>query len=245
MRAELNVALLRLRAFGRSSGPDELDHERLAHRRVQRRGDAEGGRQRVHVPELHHAGHVEQAEREGQQAHRHLHADDQPQLVVAVGQHARPHADEQDRQELQAGDDAERDPAVARELQHQPVLRDPLRPGAGEADDLAGGEQPVVADAQRAEDLRHACALKATAGGVEGAGTGRSEVRTEIASPPGTGRSPLHRRRALPRTATSCDGCHVRHTTCRNGSDYPLPEPDKRPQQGDNPLASRPTSRPR
>ena len=56
--------------------------------------------------------------------------------------------------ELQRGDEAERDAGVVGELQDQPVLADPLHPGAGERDQVGRGVQPVVADAQRAEHAR-------------------------------------------------------------------------------------------
>ncbi|GLZ16226.1 hypothetical protein Acsp04_64610 [Actinomadura sp. NBRC 104425] len=54
-----------------------------------------------------------------------------------------------------------------RQVQHEPVLGDALHPGADVGDDLAGGEQPVVADAQRTE---HA------AGGLLGLGGGTLHI---------------------------------------------------------------------
>ena len=53
-------------------------------------------------------------------------------------------------QELEGRREAERH-AAAGELQHQPALGDDLHPRAGERHELTGEEQPVVADAERAE----------------------------------------------------------------------------------------------
>ena len=163
IRAELKVALLRLTAFGRSSGPTSstTNDWRTG---VSRRGrDPEREGERVDLPELHGAGHVEQAESEREHAHR------RPGRRPASGacrsgpRAPRPTGPKRSTgQELQRGDDAERDPAVAGQVEDQPVLRDPLRPGAGQADDLATGEQPVVADVQRAEGGAHAAASRSS-----------------------------------------------------------------------------------
>ena len=59
--------------------------------------------------------------------------------------------EEQERQELQPGRDAEGGAAVGGELEHQPVLGDALHPGAGVGDDAAGGVQAVVGVGQGAE----------------------------------------------------------------------------------------------
>ena len=58
--------------------------------------------------------------------------------------------EQQDRQELQAGRDAER-PGAAGEREDQPVLGDALHPRADVGHQRAGGEQAVVADAERGE----------------------------------------------------------------------------------------------
>jgi hypothetical protein len=47
-------------------------------------------------------------------------------------------------------------------VEDQPVLGDPLHPGAGVGDDLAAREQPVVAPAQRAEQAQPALPLLLT-----------------------------------------------------------------------------------
>ena len=76
--------------------------------------------------------------------------DQQPALVEPVGEHAAPGAEQQQRQELQAGGDADRR-AAAGELHDQPHLGDDLHPVARDRDDLAGEVAPVVRDAQRGE----------------------------------------------------------------------------------------------
>jgi hypothetical protein len=70
MRAELNVALLRLTGVRQVVGVDHLRHERLPHGRVDDGGEAEGEGQRVDVPQLHGAAQVEHREHEGEHAHR-------------------------------------------------------------------------------------------------------------------------------------------------------------------------------
>jgi hypothetical protein len=78
------------------------------------------------VPQLDRAGQVEHCQHEGEHGHRGLRAEQQPALVVAVGQHPAVEAEQQHRQELQAGGDAERDARAAGQVEHQPVLGDPL-----------------------------------------------------------------------------------------------------------------------
>ena len=55
---------------------------------------------------------------------------EQPALGEPVGDHAGVRREQQHRQELQPGGDAERGAAGARKAQHQPVLGDALHPGA-------------------------------------------------------------------------------------------------------------------
>ena len=97
------------------------------------------------MPQLDVARHVEHAEGQGQHAHHRLRDDEHPPLAASVGDHAAVEPEEQHRRELQAGRDADRGSGVVRQVQDEPILRDPLHPCACERDDLSGCEQPVVA----------------------------------------------------------------------------------------------------
>ena len=140
---------------GQQLRADHLRDERLPDRRVDRR------RPRPAPPASTKTCHsatppvaTRSAEHQREDAHQRLGDDEQPALVVAVGEHAAVHAQQQGGAELQRGDQAERDAAVVGELQHQPVLADALHPGAGQADQVGRGEEPVVAHPQRAERAR-------------------------------------------------------------------------------------------
>ena len=58
---------------------------------------------------------------------------------------------DQHRQELQRGGDADGDAGAAGQLEHQPVLGDPLHPGADVGDEGSGDVDPVVAAPERGE----------------------------------------------------------------------------------------------
>ena len=88
----------------------------------------------------------------------------QDPLREAVGQHAGERRDEQERQELQAGGEAEPDAAGAEVGDHEPVLRDPLHPGAGVRDQRGDEEEPVVVDRERAERGTHQAASRSRIG---------------------------------------------------------------------------------
>ena len=80
---------------------------------------------------------------------------EQPPLRLPVGDQPGVRRDEQERQELQAGRDAERGAGVG-ELENQPVLGDPLHPGAGVADQTAHRVDAEVADREGLERGAHA-----------------------------------------------------------------------------------------
>ena len=60
-------------------------------------------------------------------------------LVEPVGDQAAVGRQQQHRQELQAGGDAHGEPRAAGQLEHEPVLRDPLHPGADVGDEGPAG----------------------------------------------------------------------------------------------------------
>jgi len=133
---------------------DYLGDEGLPHRHVHSGEAAQHETEREDLPERDESGHVEQAERQRARAQSDLDDQQDAALVVAVGEHAAPQRQHQHRRELQGRGDPECHRAAARELEHEPVLGHPLHPGAGERDDLAGREEPVVAAAQGGEHPR-------------------------------------------------------------------------------------------
>ena len=82
--------------------------------------------------------------------HQRLRVLEQAQLRHAVGEQAAPGAEQQHRQELERGGDADGD-ARAGELHDQPHLGDDLHPVAGDRDDLAGEVPAVVRDREGGE----------------------------------------------------------------------------------------------
>ncbi len=129
----------------------ELGHERLADRHVQRREAADQQAQQVDVPQRHHAGDVGQAQREGAHPERDLERDEHPALVDAIGEHPAPEREQQCRGELGRGRQPQRGGVATGQVQHEPVLRHALHPGADQRDDLTGGVAPVVRHPQRGE----------------------------------------------------------------------------------------------
>jgi hypothetical protein len=124
-------------------GADQLDHEALARRVVDRVDRAAHENQREHHPRLDRAGHRQAPERERRDRHRGLRDDQQRALREAIRDHAAPGAKNEDRQELEGRGDADRDPASG-QLEDQPHLGDHLHPVAAQGDDLAGEVAPVV-----------------------------------------------------------------------------------------------------
>ena len=135
---------------------DELGREPAAGRVVDRADDAEHQRHHVHGRDRDDVRQVEHAENDRLDTHRGLRDDRQPPPVEAVGQGAGPQSDQQHREELAGGDDAERQP-VATEIAHEQHLSGRLQPGADVRYRHPSEEQLGVALAQRAEHLRTAC----------------------------------------------------------------------------------------
>ena len=140
---------------GERLAADHLVDERLAGRRVERRGGAEGEGDDVDVPRLDDTGDGEDAEECGSRRHGDLRHHHHRALGEAVGDHPGDRREQQDRQELQAGRQAE-GAGAAGEGEDEPVLGDALHPGPGVGDQRPGGEQPVVADPQGGERRLHA-----------------------------------------------------------------------------------------
>ena len=135
---------------GDGVSPHHLGHERLARGVVDRRHAAERERDRVDHPELDPVEGDDGEEHERERACGGLGPQQGSALVEAVGDDASPDAEEQQREELERGREAERHTAAG-QLQHQPALGDDLHPRAGERHELPGEEQAVVADAKGAE----------------------------------------------------------------------------------------------
>ena len=163
---------------GHAVPADHLHRERLPRRVVDHSGQPEGERERVDLPDADGSGQRQHAQDERQPAHDRLSDHQDPPLGVAVGDHSAPQAEQQERQELQSGGDAERGAAVVGELQHQPVLRYPLHPAAGIRDDLAGREEPVVASP---EASRRSCCPIASGLAWTGGLTGRDRLAGTVA----------------------------------------------------------------
>lgn len=108
---------------------------------------AEDEGDQVDVPDLHVPAQREPGEGQAGEAHGGLGEQQQLALGEAVGDDTAVEPEEQHRQELQRGGDADRG-GRAGEAEHQPVLGDALHPGARVGHHLAGGEEAVVAYSQ-------------------------------------------------------------------------------------------------
>ena len=93
----------------------------------------------------------EQAEDQRGHGHAEVGHLQQPSLGDPVGDHAGERREQQERQELETGGDADGGAAVAGQLEDQPVLGDPLHPGADVRHDAAGGVPAVVRVGEGAE----------------------------------------------------------------------------------------------
>ena len=89
--------------------------------------------------------------------HRLAQHEDLP-LRETVRHHAGPRAEEQGRQELQGHGDADGGDGTG-ELEHQPVLGDPLHPERNHGDEVPDREDAEVADLQRNEGVAPGQAL--------------------------------------------------------------------------------------
>ena len=129
---------------------DDLDHEALPGRVVDRvRGAAQEDEGEDH-PRLDDARDGEREERQRRHRHRRLRDQQEPPLREPVGQQPAPGADQQERQELQRRGEADVD-ARSGQGEDQPHLRDDLHPVPGQGDDLAAEEAAVVRDLERGE----------------------------------------------------------------------------------------------
>ena len=130
---------------------DELGHERLPRRVVDRERQAEHEHDRVEHPELHDAREVDHREQHGHRGHGRLRDEQDGALVEAVRDHSSPHAEQERRDELERNGEPDGEAAVVREVQHQPAQGDGLHPGTALGDQLTNEEQPEVPDVQRLE----------------------------------------------------------------------------------------------
>ena len=184
---------------------DDLEHERVPGRRVERDRDALDEAEHVELPHRDHAREREHGEQRGVHRQHRLAGDDHPPQVDPVGDRA---ADERERghgQRLDERERSHRDRGV-RELEHEPVRSDLLHPGADERDAAAGEVEPVVAVApqaaegavaergERGDRVQLSASLRARAGRRD-----RSARRARRRSRPArSGQSPWSRQRRRP-----------------------------------------------
>ena len=129
---------------------DELHHERLPGRVLERVVEPQDHRQEADLPYRHRAGDGQQAERQRLHSHRRLQHNHQVPLVDAVGDHAAVGAEHQHRQRLEGDDDPERGARV-RQVEHEIALRGHLHPGADEGDRLTADVAAVIGDGESCE----------------------------------------------------------------------------------------------
>ena len=220
------------------SGPDDLDHERLPRRVVQRQ---------------HRAAH--QHQRQAPSTARRSPLSDSPNSVSAgtaidscvivssvplrhpVGEQAAPGAEQQDREELQAGGEPDRD-AGAGQLHHQPHLADDLHPVAGDRDHLAGEVPAVVRERCSEENVRAtrslAVLLEHRARGFRRRGRARRGPRGSGGPAAGPGKRPCdraRRRAARARPASSTTRLERRSAGSARARDEPgLLQPREHPR---------------
>ncbi len=134
---------------------DHLGDEGLARGGVERGGDPEHEGQDVDVPDLHRAGDRQDAQHHRGGGHADVRHLEQAALGDPVGDDAGERRQQQDREELQPGRDADRGRAVGGQQQHQPVLGDALHPGADVRHQVARCVAAVVGVVQGAERGAH------------------------------------------------------------------------------------------
>jgi hypothetical protein len=100
-------------------GPDELEQDRLHDRALDGQYEAEHRRERVDPPDRDVARRHHDTERRGQHAGHGGGGEEQPAVVDPVSEHACGCPEQQHREELQRGRDAEPVAAVG-DLEHQP-----------------------------------------------------------------------------------------------------------------------------
>ena len=161
-RPPLNDALLRATAFGSLVHRHHLGDERLASRVVDSGDHPHGEREGVHVPELRGAGDDEHTEDEAVEGEQALGDEEDPALRVAVGDGTGERREEEEGEELQAGDVAEvARGVVGEDGEDEPVLGYPSHPGPDVGEERAAGVDAVVADLEGAEGGAHSAATRA------------------------------------------------------------------------------------
>ena len=154
MRAVVPSAEPSATAFGRSSSPDDPEHERVPRRVAEHEDEALEDRDHVQLPELDRARQRQDCERAGCDDRERLRHEQEAAQVEAVDHRADRKAEERHRQELGKGErsDGER---RSGQVEHEPVRGDLLHPRADERDTVADEVEPVVAVAPQA--ARRSC----------------------------------------------------------------------------------------
>ena len=84
------------------------------------------------MPQLHGAAQVKQAQDQREKSSSDLRHDENAALVVTVGHDSAVHPEKQHGCELQSGREADGGAGVVGQVEDEPVLCNPLHPGAGE-----------------------------------------------------------------------------------------------------------------
>ena len=137
-------------SVGQQLGRHDFRDEGLACGVVEGGDDALHEGEGVDVPQLDHAGRHQRPESEGRDGQQHLGDHEQRALGDAVRDRPGVGGEDRDGEELQSRDDAQGRAGAVGELgEDQPVLTDPLDPGADVADERTSEEVAVVADGER------------------------------------------------------------------------------------------------
>ena len=122
---------------------NQLPHERLACRGVERGDRSRDEGQGILVPQLSRSGHDDDADDQGHQADARLRRLQEPPARDPIGENACGGGEEDDRQKLQGRDHTNLGGVVVGEYgEHVPVLRDALQPRAGRGNE--GRREPVA-----------------------------------------------------------------------------------------------------
>ena len=141
--------------IGEVLGAHHLGDERLAGRAFHRVDHAANEGEPVDDADRDEFGGGEHGEDESNDELTHLAVDHRPAFSHPVGEHPAVEGEEQGRKEADGHGQTQRYRRVG-EAQHQPAEGEILHPGAGQGDELAAPEEPVVAVAQRAEGMEEA-----------------------------------------------------------------------------------------
>ena len=129
---------------------DQVDVDRLPHRNVECRHDAQEQSERDQVPDLYATERGEDREHDRLQQHQRLREVQRATAVDAVSEHARPRAERENARVRTERHDAEQ-PCRAREPVGEPAHRDLLQPRAHVRQALPDEEQAEIAMPQRAK----------------------------------------------------------------------------------------------